>query len=1147
MFRYLAICLCLLLALSAYAARMQLLLPLGRAAYQTNERIDLAVVRSDAQALPAGNIVLRVSGALGDVMTFTFPVGGGRTQTTEHLHLNGWLLRPGVYTVEATVDGASAQQTIEVYTHLRKSSFKLIDWGSRAEDRSNVLGEDSMGFNLLYAPGFGNASIRGGLDYMGCCIVSGGHQVDLRDDADWSDPYTLTAVKGRATRAALQFRNTPNAIGTHLYDEPGLSWWENPKTGQWGPHDYPSQVKSYESTYGKKPIASYEVDHTKPEDIARWEHWATWKLSLMDAAWKDALFGVTKVRPDYLTVTQSQYGWVAYVDGYYFNVTRSLPVASGHGGYDNIGPGYFCPSWFLEMARARDLSRPCWYLPTWFGETNEISYRLEQYLSFMTGIQGLAKPPEMRAHLPQETKQADYIVETNKAMGRLGTIFTTMQPERPKVAMLYSLSHLLRWQAMDREKNNYASSGPHGIGTVYVYLAGKMLQTPIQPIVEEDVLDGTLAVEHKVLIIPSVTYLEPAVVANLERFIARGGMVLLTGDCMVQIKGAVNLGVTPRMPDQEKIDEAAKEGKWDIYNALTSVGKHLLATEPLAKALKPYLAQAGITPAFGCDAPGIAATRQASGDVEYLFAVNASYDWKTGERNSLAPAVANITLPNDGRPVYDAMNGGEEKAFTGKGDQLAAQFRFGPGQMRVFARTARPIGGVRVGTPVVHRDYTAPRAPVRLQVTASVIDDNGRVLAGAIPLKVKVYDALGALRYEFLRATENGTLSLNIPLAANDPAGNWAVAVIDLLSNLYDTERFAYAPPAECGALAGLTPRAVLFADDREQIFRFFRTHKAVTIVTGAGDYNGQAAERLVAVIKPWDVRCTIASAKDVNRARELSPEEAATWCGTDYRVSGEIKPGRDNPPQLVGYDVETPVILLGTPEDNPLIENLVKQKVLPYRPDGNVPGVGRGMLAWQTEIVGKGLESIALIAYDADGMAEAVGTLYEIAAGMDPLTPLVLPAANAIVPAAKPQPLPPTAGNRWKLTLPDRAVSLQADGRMVKAYSLDGSVTGFDPATGKVLASLPVETLPEAVKPAADTSKLPKAKLLPNRIVKQTATGNGLTAVAYWGGALQTFDAAGNVKTEQMLPQDVTAMLWAGNTLVVATADGKVLGLAVK
>ena len=102
----------------------------------------------------------------------------------------------------------------------------------------------------------------------------------------------------------------------------------------------------------------------------------------MDAAWKEAQFGVSQVRPDFLSLTQSQYGWSAFTDGYYFNVVRSLPVTSGHGGYHDFGPGYFNPSYFLEMARARDLGKPCWYLPTWYGNTTTDQFRLEQYLSF---------------------------------------------------------------------------------------------------------------------------------------------------------------------------------------------------------------------------------------------------------------------------------------------------------------------------------------------------------------------------------------------------------------------------------------------------------------------------------------------------------------------------------------------------------------------------------------------------------------------------------------------------------------------------------------------------------------------------------------------------------------------------------------------
>src|SRR5262249_58164037 len=104
---------------------------------------------------------------------------------------------------------------------------------------------------------------------------------------------------------------------------------------------------------------------------------------------------VGRVRPDFLSVTQSQYGWSAFTDGYYFNVVRSLPVTSGHGGYHDFGPGFFNPSYFLEVARARDFAKPCWYLPTWYGNTTGDQFRLEQSLSFQTNIQGMVSPPAL--------------------------------------------------------------------------------------------------------------------------------------------------------------------------------------------------------------------------------------------------------------------------------------------------------------------------------------------------------------------------------------------------------------------------------------------------------------------------------------------------------------------------------------------------------------------------------------------------------------------------------------------------------------------------------------------------------------------------------------------------------------------------------
>src|SRR5205809_1936843 len=125
------------------AATVQVVLPLSRAVYQTSEWIDVSVVRGGSEPLAAGDLTLSVSGADGSKLVFTFPVkaatvSNGKVQATEHLHLNGALLRPGKYIVEAAVDGAKALTSVEVFSHLRKSDFRLINWG-RAKDKEQLV------------------------------------------------------------------------------------------------------------------------------------------------------------------------------------------------------------------------------------------------------------------------------------------------------------------------------------------------------------------------------------------------------------------------------------------------------------------------------------------------------------------------------------------------------------------------------------------------------------------------------------------------------------------------------------------------------------------------------------------------------------------------------------------------------------------------------------------------------------------------------------------------------------------------------------------------------------------------------------------------------------------------------------------------
>jgi hypothetical protein len=148
-------------------------------------------------------------------------------------------------------------------------------------------------------------------------------------------------------------------------------------------------------------------------------------------------------------------------------------------------------------------------------------------------------------------------------------------------------------------------------------------------------------------------------------------------------------------------------------------------------------------------------------------------------------------------------------------------------------------------------------------------------------------------------------------------------------------------------------------------------------------------------------------------------------------------------------FDLRGPAILLGSPDDNHLIRHLRDQKFLPYTPvKDQMPGRGRGLLAWQRDgLAYFGHESVTLIAYDETGLAEAVGTAYEIAAGIEPLTPLVSPQPAAVRPASKASAGVAEPKEVWRKRLPDRPVAVKAVPAGVLVLSADGTLTLFTAA----------------------------------------------------------------------------------------------------
>jgi hypothetical protein len=901
----------------------------------------------------------------------------------------------------------------------------------------------------------------------------------------------------------------------------------------------------------------------KPDDakaVARWNEMNRWKESFLEAAWKYSAFGVSEVSPNLISANQSEYGWMAYADGYYFNVARHLPVISGHGGYDDGCATYFFPSFTHEMGRARDVNKPCWYMPTWYGETSD-QYRLEQYLSFITDIQGMEKPPDMHIQDPARTKDAAGIVESNKLMARLGTIFTTMRPTRGDVAVLYSLSQDLHAEVRDMQNPKkvgqaaYEGGGHVRAKMLASYLAGKMIHVPFWPVVEEDILDGSLAANHKAVLIAGVNALEPKVILALQGYIASGGLVLVSDDSQVTIPGATKLGI------------AAPDKLYNEVNAIWSTDQKrsmqlrrveywLKEVEPYAKAIEGKISAAGIKPAMNADSASIVTQRQAQGDIEYLFAVNATPK-ADDPKVTIEAADATLSVAADGRPIYDAVRGAVAGEFAPQGNQLAAKIHFGPGAMRVFGRTARPIEAVSVATPTLFCDFTVGENPIRIETSATLLDNQHGVLAGAAPMRLQLIDPLGQVRYDLYRATDRGSLKIDLPLAANDPAGKWTLTVKELLSGKEGTASFNYRPAGQAAALAGETKRAVSFGDDADHIFKLFRTHQDFTIIVGAGDYDA-AVQRVMETLKPWGAECKLMKASDV-KVHIPSEDAARTWSGIGF---GRVDLTHPNP-AILGFEVRGPAILIGTPDDNAVIKFVEDHGFLPYpvspkqaaKPAKkgetvatahDFPGRGRGYIAWQRDAVSYGAESVTLIGYDSAGIEEAVGSLYEAVAGIDPLTKFTLPAPAAVTAASK-RTAPPQATIAWQAYAPDRITSLAIAGDAIHVTSEDGSATTLD-ATGKVTSTGKAAEIAEESATAIPKVSPELAKeLVPGRVLKKVASANGLTALGYWGGTIQIVDDSGATKSLQVLPNDVCDLAWMNGKLIVGLADGAIVALEMK
>jgi len=305
-----------------------------------------------------------------------------------------------------------------------------------------------------------------------------------------------------------------------------------------------------------------------------------------------------------------------------------------------------------------------------------------------------------------------------KIAKRYGPLFKNLERAPKEIAILVSFI------------NNNCFDKPRG-GFYRTLLRAHL---PVETICDEEIEGGRLSL-YKVLVLERINYLTEKIYQRIEKYIKKGGVVIIDRDSELNIPGAI-LARTP----EELIQK-------------------------VRKVVKPEIA---------IDSPDIIVRTFKGEGVTYLWLVNYFTDrWVIGSSlyNTLVkPAAITGTLKLSERfYLYDVL----------KSKELS------PEKIDNYKITIEPAGGTllalyqeRIGDiELKYRKEVRRGEKLSLQIKLFGVN------SGLQPLEIKIIEPEGRVsEYSTVAVAKKGTLNLEYLLAENDKTGNWKVIVRELSS-----------------------------------------------------------------------------------------------------------------------------------------------------------------------------------------------------------------------------------------------------------------------------------------------------------------------------------------------------------------------------
>lgn len=814
---------CLALSLSTLpsAARADVSLAGTRTQYFMNEPVELAV---------SGNArSLEVRHSDGSNLAIVVPAGSG----TRLITIKPNTLKPGEYTAS---DGTAQNAGFGVHRGEHPNAYFTGQWVHHGGTAQNAAAKGGwMYFNSDYVslhsrppkPGdLEEAYVAARMRPYALMILGGGHQLDLDLANDWGDPWVQRAVYWRMNLGALSNRIYPMA-GLHTYDEPGLTWWPVPTgaTNEKGeplfensPYAIPHQLEEFKKLTGKEiPYAPFsKVAPTYANDMEAWIDFMGMRMKYLEQAWWANVQGTEAVNPNFTTLNQvsSSYAPGDVPDGVDTRQARPYKVVSGHGGYSDLPFGTFQPVQSAESFRGFTWDRPHYYLPMWYVHTWS-SMRNAIWLSWTTKLEGMLYTPEQDFAMDagqmgfHGTNTIFEIADINRRLALVGDVMNKLPKTPSPVAVLLSY----RQAAYDVAANNHPEVSkigvPHYISPhrdAVSLTFWRVMETGVIPnwVDEYEATEkgGSFLKQWKVIFLPRLTTISPALRKALEEYMAGGGKLIQNKGDKLILPGAI-------VADHEFGNPTTRYTEADIEH--NPAQGHDLAWRAWNNSFAPNFARdleswIGTRPYRSSNAE-VFVNPHRTGNATYLLIANnaQSKENPRGIKHELIPAATTISIPRGG-VVYDAFNGGIVPVANGQ-----AQLKLAAGDGACLVHVAAAPGPIKV---------TAVQQGAVFPITVT------RSAGAPLPFRLRVFSPSGDMADELYRATtpqgKNTSWSTRYALGANAAPGSWTVEAYEWLTGTKSVARVLVKPQTRGEWSTLETKNVSIYFDDARRIRDLF-------------------------------------------------------------------------------------------------------------------------------------------------------------------------------------------------------------------------------------------------------------------------------------------------------------------------------------